>query len=428
MNLESLLLGLVLAVASAEYSSLLDWAARHLIQWAARLAYGERPRADIRLREWGGDLARCPGQVAKFLYAFWLVCQGAVARLWQVSGRPGATSWAGAGPGQIFAAVMAISETIQGFGGDLRPLPSARRKEFDRRAARLAVMLHEAVAVADDRAAEVLALTTGSVCRMYYEDRDERAVLRLVRDADALIVRLGRRHPALFGLRLWHAASLLTRGDHEQARTLLCGLLDDETAVYGSRYDARSFLTWQHYHWAERSAGRLREAEAGLLENESARILGVDSADLLHNQCKRAWTLGEQHHVHESAVCYDQVIAGRTRVLGADHSDTLDARHSEGKMLVINREYQAAYVVLRPLVPDMRRVLGARHPYTLESRKYLALARALMRPGDRRANRRASRELRRVHRAQIRRHGPDYPDTCDTQRWLATLTDRTEQP
>lgn len=79
-------------------------------------------------------------------------------------------------------------------------------------------MLHEAVAVADDQAAEMLASTTASVCRMYHEDRNERAVLSLVRAADALMERLGRRHAALFGLRLWHAAALLAQGDHEQAR------------------------------------------------------------------------------------------------------------------------------------------------------------------------------------------------------------------
>lgn len=426
MNVESLLLGLLLAVAGAEYSSLLDWAARHLVRWAAHLAHGRTPRAEIRLREWTGDLGRCPGQVAKFLFAVGFVCRGTAERLWRMSGRPGAPNWAGAGPGQVFAAVMAISETFQDFGGDLRPLSPARRKDFDRRAARLDAMLHEAVAVADDQTAEVLASTTASVCRMYYQDRNERAVLSLVHAADALTERLGRRHPALFGLRLWHAAALLAQGDHERARALLSGLMDDETGLYGAQ-DARTVLTRQHYYWALRSTGRLHEAEAGLTENESDRILGTDSIDLLHNQCKRSWTIGEQHRVRESAAGYDEVIAGRTRVLGPDHSDTLDTRHSKGKMLVLNRDAPAAYVVLRPLVPDMRRVLGAGHPYTLESRKYLALARTLMRPDDRHTHRRASRELRRVLRAQLRRHGPDYPDTCDTRRWLATLTDRTEQ-
>lgn len=429
MSISQILFAMALAVAGAECSNLLEWAAHNLILWAVRLSHGQTPRAEIRLREMTGDLTRCPGQVARFLFAFGLIVRGVVEWVCRILRCPGALAWEDAGREQIFGAVMAISSAVQDFGGDIRALPPARRKEFDRTVARVRGQLHHAAIVADDHAVEILAATTASICRTYTEDRNERAALDLIRAADPLMERLRRRHPAVLDLRRGHAGALLALGDHRQAQVLLRGLMDDEADLFGTR-DPRTLATRQHYYWALRGAGRLREAEAGLaaIEDQLARTLGADPAELLHNRCKRCWTIGEQRRPRESAEGYDEVIADRTGIVGADHPDTLDAHHSKGKMLVNNGDAPAAYRVLRPLVPVMRRTLGARHPYTLESRKYLALARAFRQPNNRRTYRQARSELRRVLRVQVRRHGPDYPDTRDTRRWLTVLTNPTEHP
>lgn len=427
MSPESLLLGLAVAVASAEYSSLLEWVARRLVRCAVRLSHGRTPRAEIRLREMTGDLLRCPGQIAKLLYALGLAWRGVIEWLWQLTGRSCVPDWGAAGQGQIFAAVKAISDTFQDFGGDIRSLSSAERKEFGHHATRLGTLLRHPAAVADDQTAEMLAFTTASVCQAYIDDRDERAAVSLVEAADPLGERLGRHHPALFGLRRCRAAAVLARGDHRKARTLLHSLMIEEAEHFGER-DGRTCMTTQLYAWSLRSAGRIAEAEARLAEIESVHIRDADPRVLLHNRCKRFWTIGEQHRVRESAEGYDAVIADRAHLLGPHHADTLDSRHSKGKMLVQNGEGLAAYPVLRPLAPDMRRVFGVRHAYTLENRKYLALARTFALPHSRRVRRRARRELRRVLRVQVRVHGPDYPDTRDTRDWLATLVDPTEQP
>lgn len=428
MMIEKILVGVLIAVVAAECSRIVEEAARELIRWAVRLSYGPTPRAEIRYPEQLDALERCPGQITKMLYALGWVSRGILEWLWRLSGRASTAGWEKAGPGQVFAAMTGLCNAVQDFGGDIRPLSRARRKNFDRLVTRLRGLMRLPSEVFNEQGAAVLASTTASVCQAYIDNRNESVALNLLEDARPLMERLGRHHQAVLELRRGHAGALLALGNHQQADVLLQNLMHDEALVFGAQ-NPQTIKTAQLRCWAWQSAGRSEEAEAGLsdLEECMAQMPGTDTTDRQHNQCKRAWTLGEQGRTRESAALYDHVITDRTRTLGPDHTDTFDARHSKGKMFVNNGDGPAAYVILQPVLADMRRVLGAHHAYTLETRKYLAIACALTHPHSASEHRSALRELQRVLRLQVRKHGPSYPHTVDTQRWVATLTSHVEK-
>ncbi|MEU5366562.1 hypothetical protein ABZ354_24345 [Streptomyces sp. NPDC005925] len=420
------LLGILIAAVVAECCGILEWAARVLIGWAARFSYGQAPRSHTRLVEHLQNLDRCPGQITKLLYALGLVAEGLFAWLCRVSGRSGPPGWESAPPSQFFGAVMSLSTALQGFGGDIRAQPPVRRKEFARLTTRLRGLLRHPSEVFDDDGAAALLVTTGSVCDALIDDRNERAALALVEVARPHLERLGS-HPAAFGLRRAHASALLQLGCHRRAEELLHGLIEEEKAAFGVE-DPRTLRTRHLLYWAWNAAGRHHEAEAGLraLESSLSSVPGTDTPFLRHVQCKRWWTVAEQRRTRAAADGYDRVTVDRSRELRPDHPDTLDARHSKGKMLVYAGDGHQAHAVLRPALQDLRRVEGARHPNTLETRKYLALARVLIRPDCSRTHRRTLRELRRTLRRQTRKHGPDHPHTRDTQQWLALLTRSSE--
>ncbi|MFI0423964.1 hypothetical protein [Spongiactinospora sp. 9N601] len=425
MTMQSFVTAVVIALIAAECCGLLQRAARGLIRWAVRLSHGRTPRAEIRLLEQYQNLDDCSGEIGKLLFALRWAVRGVVQ---QAIGPPVETCWESAEAGQIFSAVAALRTGLQSFGGDIRTHPPARRKEFDRQAARLRALLGKPCAVFDDETADVLLATTTTTCQAYVDDRNERAALDLVKAALPLMGRMGRGNRAVLGLRRAHASAVLATGDHRRAEALLRELMRDELKVFGP-HDPQTIKTAQLRYWAWHSAERFDKAEAGLnsLHTRMAGMPGVETTDRQHVQCKHAWTLGTLHRVRESAALYDHVISDRAGTQGADHPDTLDARHSKGKMFVHNGDGQAARTVLLPLVADMRRVFGARHPYTLETRKYLALASALSYPLIRHEHRAAVRELRRVLRFQRHRHGPGHPLTHDTRMWLAMLTEHAEK-
>ncbi|MEO3811871.1 tetratricopeptide repeat protein [Sphaerisporangium sp. B11E5] len=346
-----------------------------------------------------------------------------------MSRRSGTAGWETAGPSQVFGAVMALRNVVEGFGGDIRAQPSRRRKEFDQVVARLRGALRHPPEAFDEACAALSASTAAAACQMYVDARDETAALGLVEAARPLMERLGPRHHDVMNLRRAHAGALLAQGRREQAETLLRALLEDETRTFG-RDDPRTAPTEQLLHWAHLAMGRLEEAESGLrtLRTRLTRHPHADRALLRHIECKLSWTVGRRHRLRESADGYDHVIASRAREFRPDHPDALDARHSKGKMYVLHGDGPAAHAVLSPLLPDMRRVLGPRSPYTLETRKYLALARTLTRPDDLREHRRARRVLRHVLRVQTRGPGHDHPDTRDTREWLTALSDIGKRP
>ena len=263
-----------------------------------------------------------------------------------------------------------------------------------------------------------------SVCEAYINDRNEALACSLAEAARPHLTCLGLSHPAALSVRRAYAYALVQLGCSCEAEVLLRSLREEEAQIFGAR-DPRTFRTWHLHCWALAGLGRFEEAEAGLgaIEARLANMQMPDMSLLRHVQCKRSWVLGQLRRVHESAEGYEHVIASRSRERGCDDPDTLDARHSQGKMLVQAGEAGKAFGVLLPLLADRERVEGPDHPDTLETRKFLAVARALMRPQDTRTRRRMVRELRRLARMQARRHGSDHPHTRDTRQWLATVAD-----
>jgi Tetratricopeptide repeat len=429
MSLGEILSAILAGLAVNECCHLSEWAARRLISWAARLSYGDTPRAQVRVLEHAGNLDNCPGQLAKLCFALRLTLAGVLTWTRRVIGRSAAA--AGERPDPAYfcsAAVEAISGvlTLQGFD-DIRPLPRARRKEFGVLTARLHKLLrHPAEAFDQDSAARLLTVTA-IACEAYIDDRNERTAERLAQAARSLAGRLSRDHPAAQGVRRAYAHALLQLGDHERAEVLLRELNAEETRSFG-RDDPRTFRTRRLVSWALVGAGRFAEAEAGFraLDASMAQLTGPDSGAgvplWLHVRCMLSWTISCQGRPQEAEAGYDAVITDRSRELGPDHPDTLDARHSKGKLMVRHGDGPRACTVLRPLLADRTRIQGHHHPDTLETHKYLALACACTHPHSARAARKTLRELRSILRIQTRKHGPNHPNTHDTRQWLATLT------
>lgn len=321
------------------------------------------------------------------------------------------------------ALVDIIPPSLQGFE-DIRALPRDRRKEFGVVTERLHELLQRPVDAFDQDYAVRLLTATASACEAYIDDRDEQAAEELAEAARPLAESLDRNHPAVLGVRRAYARALLQLGRSRRAEALLRELSLDEVRVVGPDHPG-TLQTRRLLGWALMDEGRLPEAEAEF------RALGVHATHLpddavplrLHIQCMLSWTVSRQGRRHEAEDGYNAVILLRSRQLGADHPDTLDAKHSKGKMFVLSGDGARACAVLRPLLADRKRVQGAHHPDTWETRKYLAVARA--HTHSRRsalAPRKTLRELRRIARAQTRRHGPDHPNTRDTLQWLAKLT------
>ncbi|GII87246.1 hypothetical protein Ssi03_52360 [Sphaerisporangium siamense] len=310
---------------------------------------------------------------------------------------------------------------------DIRQLPRSRRKRFEALTTRLGELCDRPAEIFEDDALARLVSGVAIACEALVNDRAERRALALavplIAGSHPLTRRLGHDHPAVLNLRRAHAHARLQLG-HADAERLLRELYQDETRAYGHD-DPRSFRTLHLLMWAVANAGRLEEAEAGLLllEARMGRQAGLDLPLLLHVRCKRSWIQSELGKRDAAVEGYSGVIAGRSGELGATHGDTLDAMHSLGKLRVRAGEGTWAVATLARAYAERRRLQGRRHPDTLETEKYLALAR-FQAAGDEGAfaRRRLLWRLRRIRRAQIRSREAAHPDTLDTQRWITSLT------
>ncbi|MDH2427487.1 hypothetical protein [Sphaerisporangium sp. TRM90804] len=314
---------------------------------------------------------------------------------------------------------------------DIRHLPRNRRRRFHALTARLRELSALPVGNLDDGALARLAAGIAIACQALVDDRAERPAAALAAPllsaSHPLAWRLGLDHPAMLDLRRAHAHARLQMG-HAVAEGLLRELRRDEARLFG-REDPRTFRTRHLLWWAAAMAGRLAEAEAGLLDLEArmARLADPDLPLLRHIQCKRSWVQGLLGKVREAVEGYDRVTADRSRELGARHVDTLDTRHSEGKMFVLGGHAVRGRDILRPVLRERRRLRGRGHPDTLETAKYLAVARFSAGPPRGAVARRLLRaRLQRILTAQIRSRGADHPDTRDTLRLLAKYTTREE--
>ncbi|HEU5473664.1 MAG TPA: tetratricopeptide repeat protein [Actinophytocola sp.] len=310
---------------------------------------------------------------------------------------------------------------------DLRALPRTRRKELAAVTTRLCEVLRVHAAPPDPDWAARLLLVTAAACEAHIEDRNERAAESLARAATRLTGWLDADHPAVLGVRRAAAYAQLQLGRDELAMSLLKALNAAETRVFGQHHPG-TFPTLRLLHWAAVHAGRVSEAEAGFraLDASFARLPSPDPALRLHVRCMLSWTLGCRGRLAEAADGYDEVIAERSHRFGPEHPDTLDARHSKGKMYVLFEDGARAYAILRPLLRDRGRVLGRNHPDTLETRKYLAVARALMHP-HMRIRRTTVRGLGRILCSQTKELGSNHPSTRDTRHWLDSFAGPTEK-
>jgi hypothetical protein len=429
MTLGEVLGATFLSLLAVECCGLLDRAARVIVGWAVQLKYGDSPRGHERIVELLGDLENCPGQLSKFCYALALLGGGVADWLRRKSGRADGPGQQSLAPGRFYGAAMALSAALRGFDGDIRAERPVRRKEFRRLVKRLHGLLGQPPRAFGDDGTAALVAAVETVGEVLIDDRDERTALRLAEATDRHLAALGHCHEAALGMRRTRAHALLELGCVQQAETELRVLLQDQTRVFGAT-DSRTLRTQHLLYWTVSAAGRPHEAEAGLraVEARLASLPGADRALMRHIQCKRWWTVGSQRRTREAAAGYDDLITDRSRELGPHHPDTLDARHSKGKMLVIDAgDGHGAYAVLKPVLRDIRRVEGRDHPNALETRKYLALSRILMHPHRVRTHRGTVRELRRVLRKQLRRHGPGHPNPRDTQGWITLLTERSER-
>ncbi|MFI1564357.1 tetratricopeptide repeat protein [Streptomyces sp. NPDC020490] len=342
---------------------------------------------------------------------------GPLTRLARATGHA-LSLWLRRGGVQMAEALAAVTPVrLDGFE-DVRALPPGRRREFAALTARLREQLERP---ADPDTAVGLLTAAVTACEACIDDRDEHTAKELAVAARPLAHSLDPGHPAVLGIRRAHAHALLQLGRFRRAEALLRELGADEVRIFGPGAP-ETFRTRRLLGWALVGEGRFAEAEARL-RSLAAQVPADELPLRLHIECMLSWTMACQGRRDEAEDAYDSVIAFRSRELGAGHPDTLDARHSQGKMLVRSGDAAGAQAVLRPLLADRARILGRRHPDTLETRKYLAVARALASPGrSGLAHRGAVRELRRVARAQTRRHGPGHLNTEDTRQWLATLT------
>jgi hypothetical protein len=419
MMLEKILLGVVTGMLVAECCNVCEWTALKLVGWAVRLSYADAPKGRTRHIEHISDVCGCRSQPAKLCYALGLLLRGVCEWIGRFTGRNGRCTRDRAGY-YCRAAAESLDAALSGV--DIRVASPRRRTEIGRLTSQLAGLLQRPPDELDRDGAAVLLATTASVCEAYIHDRNEALACSLAEAARPHLTRLGLSHPAALSVRRAYAYALVQLGQSREAEVLLRFLRKQEAQIFGAK-DPRTFRTWHLHCWALAGLGRFQEAEAGLRAIET-RLAGMQLPDmtlLRHVQCKHSWILGQLGHVRESADGYDHVIASRGRELGRHHADTLDAQHSQGKMLVLAGEAGKAFGVLLPLLADRKRVEGPHHPDTLETRKFLAVARALMQPQDTRARRQALRELRRLARVQARRHGADHPHTRDTRQWLTIV-------
>jgi hypothetical protein len=423
MTLEKILLAVVTGVLVAECCSVCEWTALRLVGWAVRLSYGDAPKGDIRHVEHVGDVFRCRIQTAKLGYALGLLMRGVFEWVGRLTGWSRAGRCMGDRASYYYrAAAESLAVALSGI--DIRAASPRRRTEIGRLTTQLGSLLQRPPDALDRESAAVLLATTASVCEAYISDRNEELACSLAEAARPHLTRLGLSHPAALSVRRAYAYALVQLGRSREAEVLLRSLREQEAQIFGAR-DPHTFRTWHLHCWALAGLGRFEEAEAGLgaIEARLADLQMPDMSLLRHVQCKRSWVLGQLRRIRESAVGYDYVIANRSQERGCDDPDTLDARHSQGKMLVQAGQAGTAFGVLLPLLADRKRVEGPDHPDTLETGKFLAVARALMRPQDTRTRRRTVRELRRLARMQARRHGSDHPHTRDTRQWLAMVAD-----
>ncbi|HLM87904.1 MAG TPA: hypothetical protein VK284_02580 [Streptosporangiaceae bacterium] len=419
--IEEILLGVLLGMLAAECCGFCGWAAQKLISCAAGISYGQTSRAHIRYLEWADDLHSHSLQIFSLFYSLGIAVAAALSWMCQAAGWADAPRSGEAMPDYFHrACAEALNHALRGI--DLRTMSPARRRQIRRVSTRLQERLQcPAGTFGRDCAAQLLAITA-SICEAYIDNRDEYTARNLAEAAFPHVEELGRSHPAALAVRRASAYALLQLGHCQQALMLLRQVSQDEIGVFGAD-DPQTFRTRQLLLWALAGTGQAREAESGFRALEARMIHVPGFTPLLrHVQCKRSWTVGQQGLVRESAEGYDRVIADRCAELGPDHADALDARHSKGKLLVQEAADGAqALAVLRPLLADRRRVQGRRHPDTLETRKYLAVARTLMRPDSARTRRQALRELKRVRWLQARMLAPGHPYVHDTDWWLTAL-------
>jgi hypothetical protein len=334
--------------------------------------------------------------------------------------------WARRGGAQTADEIMAATvPTLEGFE-DIRALARSHRKKYGKLTARLQELLRQADGIVDDEKAAHLLATTASVCEAYVDDRNERFAERLAEAARPLSERLDPDHPAVLAMRQASARTQLHLGRAEPAAVLLRGLLADEIRALGADHPA-TLRTNMVLAWALVGEGRIGDAEA-LYHSLVARVPKDVVSLRQHVHCQLSWTLSLQGRLDEAEAGYDALIEYRSRTSGPLSADTLDTRHSKGKMLVQWNEPVRACAVLGPLLADRRRVLVRNHPDTLETLKYLKIARFLSRSRRNGLQRRSLlRELHRILRIQIERHGPDYSNTRDTWQWIGAITRPSQQ-
>jgi hypothetical protein len=424
-----LLIAILVAVCAGESTHVLEWTAHVLIKRAVRLSHGQTPRALIRLVEETGNLRDCGGQFGKLGFALRLTGRGIAERLGQAVCLLGPLSSASACENMVYrAAAEAVGHALRGV--DMRVLDRSRRRETENMIARLRELLRVPAEAFDEEGSAMLLTMVAPLSEAFIAARDEPAALRLIRDAQSHLARLGHCHPAVLGVRRVHASALCELGYYQQAEALLDGLSADERQTLGHG-DPQTFATRQVHAWAVAGQGRHAEAEAclGAVKALLSQSSDADMAQLRHVECKANWVVGQQDgRAEESAEAYDRVIADRSRELGPDHPDCLDAVHSKGKMHVMKSgDGPRALAVLEPLLDKRARVQGPLHSDTLETRKYVAVARVLKEPLNTRIRNQAIHDLRKILRIQAERHSTNYPMTTDTAAWLSTLTQLPER-
>jgi DNA-binding transcriptional MerR regulator len=119
---KDILLVVIIPLALAELGPWCGWLAARVLPLAARLRYGDRERAAVRLEEWSGDLDDIPGQLTKLAYAFGQLAAGSVvsARRKTARGMSAADDPRGA-QGVFFEAdeALGVSRTADVGAGDI---------------------------------------------------------------------------------------------------------------------------------------------------------------------------------------------------------------------------------------------------------------------------------------------------------------------
>src|ERR1700677_1717223 len=418
------LVGIAAGVLSAEMCGVFAWLAQILVRWSVRLSYGRSPRGVSRYREHIHDLHRIPFQLGKICYAFGLLGRGLRDRMLGSAGGPAVGGEQDAM--YLSAAAGALGRVFAGI--DLRILPGDRLKEVKRAAAQLMDLLNRPAGAVDPGILRVLLPATSDATLAYITFRNERYALQLAEAALAHLRFLPAGSPEGFAIRRNHAYALLQLGQKERAADLLRSLRRDERMVLGAD-DYERVETERVYVWSLVETGHADQAVRMFraLESRLRRAPEMHVAQLKHIEGMLSWALWRKGDLWAAVASYDRVIAGRALELGADHGDTFDARHSKGKVLAQAGEGAQARVILASVLADRKRIQRKKYPDILETRKYLAVSCYFAQPESGRVARQSARELKRVLRRQVRTRGPDHPDTCDTRRWLATITNSTEE-